>query len=321
MRNKKSKYKYKNMYDESLRLGNLREESEYNCKKSEIFIEIIMIFIFSFFMILSFLGLYKLIKYQYIFTIYRYINHTFSSYFPIQLSSYSLILMFFFIILIITISCVFFIIKLLINLLKKRRNEIFKGNPIIISIPLILNSILFLLGIVLKKYKEIQNFYYLGLIVALISFFILLKINFDKKNKKNIFKINYESEFMKAVFEDILFNTLLGINLYYCYYVIFQIVYYLSDYNVEILNFSGIVINFSMGLVSLYINLKLKSISFNIMYMIIYLGIFIFQITIRKEERDEFKVGYGESILCVVFFFCFFLEFIFISCLQVEENE
>ena len=83
------------------------------------------------------------------------------------------------IILIITISCVFFIIKLLINLLKKRRNEIFKGNPIIISIPLILNSILFLLGIVLKKYKEIQNFYYLGLIVDLILKASLARKSFD----------------------------------------------------------------------------------------------------------------------------------------------
>ena len=320
MKNKKYKYKYKNMSDESLKFGNLNEVNAYNSNKSAIFIEIIMLFIFSFFLLLSFLGLYKLIKYQYIFTIYRYINHSFSSYFPIQLSSYFLILMFSFIILIITISCSFFIIKLLINLLSKRRNELFKTNPIFITIPLTLNSILFLIGIILKKYKEGYNYYYPGFIIDIISLFILLKINFDKKISNNIFKINYENDYMKTIYEDFLYNSLLALNLYYCYYVVFQIIYDSFNYNIEILNFSGIVINLSMGLVSLYINLKLKSIGFNIVYMIIYLGIFIFQITIRKEERDEFKVGYGESILSVIFFIFFFFEFIFISWLNVEEN-
>ena len=54
MKNKKYKYKYKNMSDESLKFGNLNEINTYNSNKSAIFIEIIMLFIFSFFFDIKF---------------------------------------------------------------------------------------------------------------------------------------------------------------------------------------------------------------------------------------------------------------------------
>lgn len=318
MRNKK--HKYKNMSEESLKFGNSKKQNKYCSNESGVFTEIIMLFVFSFFLILSWLGFFKLLQFQYIFTIYRYINHSFSTYFPIQLNSNFLILLFLFTEFIITFISTFFIIKLIAIILKKRTNKLFKKKPILISIPIISNSLLFLLGILIKNDNESLNFYYIGLIIDEVSLFALLKINFDKKINHNFFNIDYDNDFMGKAFEDYLFEILLALDLYYCYYVIFQIIYLYSNYNTEILNFSGIVINFSMGLVSLYTNFNLKSIGFNIMYFIIYLGIFIFQFTIREEERKEYQVGYGEIISSLIFLIYFFVENIYLICMNIDND-
>ena len=318
MRNKK--HKYKNMSEESLKFGNSKKQKKYCSNESGVFTEIIMLFVFSFFLILSWLGFFKLLQFQYIFTIYRYINHSFSTYFPIQLTSNFLILIFLFTEIIITLISIFFIIKLIAIILKKRTNKLFKKKPILISIPIISNSLLFLLGILIKNNNESLNFYYIGLIIDEVSLFALLKINFDKKINHNFFNIDYDNDFMGKAFEDYLFEILLALDLYYCYYVIFQIIYLYSNYNTEILNFSGIVINFSMGLVSLYTNFNMKSIGFNIMYFIIYLGIFIFQFTIREEERKEYQVGYGEIISSLIFLIYFFVENIYLICMNIDND-
>ena len=319
---KHKKQKYKTMSDEYLKSGYGKvkniETIESNKDTSGVMAEINMFFIFTFFLILSWLGLIKLYQYKYIFTIYRYNNITFSSYFPIQISSTCLLIMTLIIVLIISISCIFFIFKLIINLLKKERSKIFNKMPIIISIPIILNSLLFLLGIIIQNNNEILYFYS-GLSIVSISLFVLLKINFDKKIKSDVFMINYESDCMKFFFENVLFEILLAFDIYYCYYVIFQIIYHLSHYSIDILNFSGIIINLSLGLTSLFTNYKLKSIGFNLIYLFIYLGIFIFQCTIGTKERVEFRIGYEEMILSAIFFITFIVEFAYITCFDVEN--
>lgn len=319
---KHKKQKYKTMSDEYLKSGYGKvkniETIEYNKDTSGVMAEINMFFIFTIFLILSWLGLIKLYQYKYIFTIYRYNNITFSSYFPIQISSTCLLIMTLIIVLIISISCIFFIFKLIINLLKKERTKIFNKMPIIISIPIILNSLLFLLGIIIQNNNEILYFYS-GLSIVSISLFVLLKINFDKKIKSDVFMINYESDCMKFFFENVLFEILLAFDIYYCYYVIFQIIYHLSHYSIDILNFSGIIINLSLGLTSLFTNYKLKSIGFNLIYLFIYLGIFIFQCTIGTKERVEFRIGYEEMILSAIFFITFIAEFAYITCFDVEN--
>ena len=319
---KHKKQKYKTMSDEYLKSGYGKvkniETIEYNKDTSGVMAEINMFFIFTIFLILSWLGLIKLYQYKYIFTIYRYNNITFSSYFPIQISSTCLLIMTLIIVLIISISCIFFIFKLIINLLKKERTKIFNKMPIIISIPIILNSLLFLLGIIIQNNNEILYFYS-GLSIVSISLFVLLKINFDKKIKSDVFMINYESDCMKFFFENVLFEILLAFDIYYCYYVIFQIIYHLSHYSIDILNFSGIIINLSLGLTSLFTNYKLKSIGFNLIYLFIYLGIFIFQCTIGTKERVEFRIGYEEMILSAIFFITFIAEFAYIICFDVEN--
>ena len=319
---KHKKQKYKTMSDEYLKSGYGKvkniETIESNKDTSGVMAEINMFFILTIFLILSWLGLIKLYQYKYIFTIYRYNNITFSSYFPIQISSTCLLIMTLIIVLIISISCIFFIFKLIINLLKKERTKIFNKMPIIISIPIILNSLLFLLGIIIQNNNEILYFYS-GLSIVSISLFVLLKINLDKKIKSDVFMINYESDCMKFFFENVLFEILLAFDIYYCYYVIFQIIYHLSHYSIDILNFSGIIINLSLGLTSLFTNYKLKSIGFNLIYLFIYLGIFIFQCTIGTKERVEFRIEYEEMILSAIFFITFIAEFAYITCFDVEN--
>ena len=59
--------KYKNMSEESLKFGNSSKQNECNSSESGVFAEIIMFFVFSFFLVLSWLGLFKLLRFQYIF--------------------------------------------------------------------------------------------------------------------------------------------------------------------------------------------------------------------------------------------------------------
>ena len=92
---KHKKQKNKKMSDEYLKSGygiKITNMDEYNKDETGIITEINMFFIFTFFLILSWLGLIKLYQYKYIFTIYRYNNNTFSTYFPIQISSNFLLL-------------------------------------------------------------------------------------------------------------------------------------------------------------------------------------------------------------------------------------
>ena len=70
---------------------------------------------------------------------------------------------------------------------------------------------------------------------------------------------------------------------------------------------------------SLYTNNKLKSIGFNLIYLCIYLGIFIFQCTIGTKERVEFRIGYEEMILSAIFFITFIVQFVYLTCFDVEN--
>ena len=79
------------------------------------------------------------------------------------------------------------------------------------------------------------------------------------------------------------------------------------------------IINLSLGLVCLYTNFRLKSIGFNLIYLLIYLGIFIFQFTIGTKERVEFNIGYGEMILSGIFFVSFVAQFVYLTCFDIEN--
>ena len=310
------KRKRQNRKDMKLELKQLDITEEYEKNN---FAEILVICFFSLILILSWLSSKWLIEYQYIFTIHRYTNLNFSVYFPFQVSSIFLYIIDIILIISITIFCNFVIIKIILNLLTKE-NDSFSKLPKPIFISIILNSCLFLLGILIYKYKSYNYyFYYIGCFIGIISLFCLLKINLDKKYINNYFKIKFENYFLKIIFEIFYFEILLGFNLYYLYYVICQVIsYFTNDLKIEI--FLGIACNIFFGLVCLYLIFELKSIPLIIFIIIIYLGIFHFQFTIREIEREELNLGREEAILSVIFIFCYIIEFIFITFYNIQKN-
>lgn len=311
------KRKKPNRKDMKLELKQLDITEEY--EKNNI-TEILVICFFSLILILSWLSSKWLIEYQYIFTIHRYTNLNFSVYFPFQVSSIMLYIIDIILIISITIFCNFVIIKIILNFLTKENNESFSKLPKPIFVSIILNSCLFLLGILIYNYKSYDYyFYYIGCFIGILSLFCLLKINLDKKYINNYFKIKFDNYFLKIIFEDFYFEILLGFNLYYLYYVICQVIFYFTnDLKIEI--FLGISCNIFFGLVCLYLIFELKSIPLLVFIIIIYLGIFHFQFTIREIEREELNLGREEAILSAVFIFFFFIEFIFITFYKFKKN-
>ena len=310
---RKKRIKYLKMLDKAVELKtiyNIKDENEnYGINSSP---KILIITLFSILLILSWLSFQWLYEYRYFITIHRYINSHFSIYFPLQVSSIALYILNFIIIVIISIPSNYFIIKTILSLMKKENSIQFDKLPKIIFLPILIYSFLFLLANFIYKSYYSYYYFYFGFLLSLISCFSLLKINIDKRIvNNNYFNLNYENDFIKLFFENFFFEILLGFNIYYLFYVISQIIYYFtSDLLIE--NYLGIVADIFFGIVCSYINCVLKSIIFSALNIIIYLGIFHFQFTIRREEREEINLGNGEIILSVIFMVCYLFESIYI---------
>ena len=321
MKEKEKEQEYTNMLNKPAQPT--RHKNKMNNKNkinnNDFFYDILNVSSFSLLFILSWFSLKWLHLYQYIFTIHRYINYGFSIYFPIQVSSLFLYIINIIIILIITLSYIYYIIIFIIKILKKDSTE--ENNEYEFGIvndklskitfaPILLNSILLLIGkIIYQNYYKSQYFFFIGLVLGLLSLFILLKINLEEKLVTNS-KINDEINIFYIIFKEYFFQLLLAIDLYYCFYVICQIISYLIN-NYEIQNFLGIIANLSLGIVSIYINYKLKSIGNSLFFGILFSGILYFQFTIRPQEREEIKLGYGEALLSGIFLFFSFIEFFY----------
>ena len=288
-----------------------KEEEKENTSNNYAY-QLLNIFLFSFILILSWLSLKWLYEYQFIFTFHRYINLGFSIYFPIQVSSFVLYLITVIAIILITISSNYFIVNNIIHIYKKENDQSFDKFPNLVIIPILLNSFLFLLGRIVYEYYSFSHyFYFLGLFLCFISLLSLIKLMFDKKLNNHYFQINFKISFVKVIFEDYFFEMLLVLDLYYYFYVICQIIFcFTSNLNIE--NYLGIIANLFFGIVSIYIIFEMKSISFLIYICLIFLGIELFQFTIRPEEKEEINLSNGEKISSGIFLFCFFIEFIYI---------
>jgi hypothetical protein len=296
----------------------LNSENEEEYDNNDFRYEIIILSIFCFLLISNWLSLECLYEYQSLFTIHRYINNWFSIYFPIQISSIFLFILDFLSIIIITVSCNFFILNTIIILVKKEGRTAIHKLPRMIFIPILLNSFLFLFGKIVFRKNSIF-FYFLGLLLDLISLFPLLKINIDKNLKNNYFSINYPNDIIKEIFEGYFFEILLALDFYYSFYALTQIIDFFT-YNLYIDNYLGIITNLLFGIVSLYIIFELKNNAFTLFMGLIFGGIFHFQFTIRPQEREEINLGNGELILSCFFLICFFIESIYIIIYKCQNK-
>ena len=306
------------MLNKSLKFEDKKEEEEK--KINDYCYELIILFIFSILLLLSWFSFKWLYEYQYIFTIYRYINLGFSIYFPIQISSLFLYVFNFILIIIISIICNYFIVKIIMTIINKENNELFSQLPRIIFIPILINSFLFSIGkIIYKNYSTSHFFYYISLCLDLISLFSLIIINLNKIKKDYYFQIDFNNNFVKDIFEGYFFEILLALDLYYCFYVTCQIIYYYCG-NLRIENYLGINANLFLGIVSIYIIYELKNNFFTILMGIIFGGILHFQFTIRPQEREEINLGDGEKLLSGIFLFCFLIEFLYIIFYKYQKD-
>jgi hypothetical protein len=297
------------------------EEEEEKIDFNDNLNKILLITLFSLLLLLSWLSLKWLYEDQMIFTFHRYINLGFSIYFPIQVSSFVFYLLTIIMILLITISSKYYIINNIINLYKKENvNNKSDIIPKAIYIPIFCNSLLILLGkITYIYYKNSHYFYYVGLCICCISFFSLLKLNLNKQLNNIYFQINCRNSFLRAIYEDYLFNVFLVFDFYYLFYVICQIIVcYTNNLNIE--HFLGITANLFFGIVSVFIIFELKSINILLLIFIIFAGIEKFQFTIRAEEREEINLGNGELILSCFFLICFFIESIYIIIYKCQNK-
>ena len=275
MKEKEKEQEYTNMLNKPAQPT--RHKNKMNNKNKNnnnlFFYDILNVSSFSLLFILSWFSLKWLHLYQYIFTIHRYINYGEEN------NEYEF------------------------GIINDKLSKIAFA-------PILLNSILLLIGkIIYQNYYKSQYFFFIGLILGLLSLFILLKINLEEKLVTNS-KINDEINIFYIIFKEYFFQLLLAIDLYYCFYVICQIISYLIN-NYEIQNFLGIIANLSLGIVSIYINYKLKSIGNSLFFGILFSGILYFQFTIRPQEREEIKLGYGEALLSGIFLFFSFIEFFY----------
>ena len=298
----------------------------------------ILVTTFSF-VALAFISVFSLIwlyEYNFIFTIYRYINSVKYFYFPIQVSSLILYGIAIFNTFTIVIACIYYVEKIVME----RKKKFYFSIPKYHCIPLISNLILYMNGSNIdNKSTKFSYLYYLNLFLVLISLYYLLNYYYVSyfnglKNEFNLNLIsgnnkcyNFENEevttkedihFFNIVIFGFFYGVLLSMNLYYFFYLICQIICsYISD--VQILVFIGDVVIFFLGLVAIYTAFQLKSIIMAFYFSIIYNGILAFYYSIAETERKKIGLGMVQVIINIFFIIGFSLEMIYLFILKKQR--
>ena len=273
-------------------------------------INFISLISFSALLIFGWLSLFWLHKYHFVFTFYRFVKDQSLSlsqnYFPIQLSSLFLYLFIILILLSITITYIFFIR----TILRFKNFDFLNDKNKNYIIPIMLNLFLFYIGELTHNKTDIFHIYYfLGFISTIISLFYLIKLFYD---------FDYENEYLdfnnyinNTIVYDFFYGALISLDLYYLFYVSCQIVFYFMDNN-DIKIFMGIIVNFCMGIVAIYIGYKLKNMIIAFLFGIIYNGIIIFHFSFTENERKEINLNNFEIVLSGMFIAGFIILLIYI---------
>ena len=299
---------------EELEKEKIINEQEVKSKMNQMSIFIYIINFISFIsfsalFILSLLSLFWLHKYHFVFTFYRFVNDESKllsqKYFPIQLSSIFLYLFIILILLSIAITYIFFIRSIICFknfdfLNDKNKNYI---------IPILLNLFLFYIGELTHNKSDIFHIYYfIGFISSIISLFYLIKLHYDFDYEND--NIDFNNYINYIIINEFFYGALISIDLYYLFYVSCQIVFYFID-SIEMKIFMGIIANFCMGIVALYLGYKLKNMMMSFLFGIIYNGIIMFHFSFTENERKKINLNYFEIVLCLLFIFGFIILLIY----------
>ena len=286
-------------------------------KISLVFMNFISLISFSGLVILSWLSLIWLDKHHFVFTFFRYdkSDSTSMKYFPIQVNSFFLYSIIIFTIISITITYIYYIGFIIYNktfdiLSDKNKNYI---------IPITQNLFLFYIGELTHNKGDIFYIYYfIGFGSSIISIFYFIKLYYDSDFIENDY-FDFNDYIKNTLIYEFFYGALLSLDLYYLFYVSCQIIFYLIE-NSHLLVFMGIVVNFFMGLVGIYISFKLKNMVIALLFGMIYNGILAFHFDFPEKERKIINLSPFEVVFSVFFIIVFLIELIYIFIYKRSKN-
>ena len=297
------------IYSEDVIKEKNSNEQEIKYKRNQFsififFINIISIASFSGLFILSWLSLFWLYKFNSVFTFFRHDNVSEkANYFPIQISSLFLFIIFILTLLTITITYIFYIRAIF----KYKNFDYLNDRNKNYIIPISLNLLLFYIGELSHNKSDIFHIYYfIGFFCSIVSLFYLIKLyyDFDCDNEN----LDFDNYIKNTLIHDFFYGILIGLDLYYLFYVSCQIAAYYTS-SVEIKIFMGITVNLFMGLVGIYLAFKLKNMTIALLFELIYYGIINFHYNFKENERNNINLEFYEVILSCLFI----IEFLFLQ--------
>lgn len=305
------KTKEKNSFDEDTKAN------ENQSKISLVFMNFISLLSFSGLVLLSWLSLIWLDKYHFVFTFFRYDKSDSKTmkYFPIQVNSFFLYAIIAFTILSITITYIYYIGYIIYN----RSFDIWSDKNKNYIIPISLNLFLFYIGELTHNKGDIFHIYYfIGFGSSIISIFYFIKLYYDSDFIENEY-FDFTDYIKNTLIYEFFYGTLISLDLYYLFYVSCQIILYLIESS-HLLIFMGIVVNFFMGLVGIYISFKLKNMVISLLFGIIYNGILVFHFDFSEKERKTFNLSSFEVVFSAFFIIVFLIELIYIFIYKRSKN-
>lgn len=289
-------------YTSTLEKINIKLDTKENiCETLLWFLSLIS---FTILFITGWLSLIWLYKYNFVLTFHKYINSVIFPYFPIQLNSPFLFGIIIFTLIIISITYIYYLKKMIYDNDKTFFEKMLSGTTKFHIIPLLLNLGLFIIGeLTHKKMNFFHITYYIGFGFVSISLYFL-------------FKLYYEIDFSEDILSDVIirylfFSILISLDLYYLFYVVCQIIC-LFIFELNIIYYLGIVANFFMGIICLYVASELENFITSFFYAIIFNGFIAFHYSIPENIRKEINLNNFEVYSCIIFVGLFIIEMIYL---------
>ena len=288
----------------------IRTKINHKMSITETFLNAITLISFSGLLILSWLSLFWLYKYHFVFTIYRYekLSNLSNDYFPIQINSF----LFYVLIIFICLSITFTYILFLKEIIQLGSFDILNDNNKNYIIPITLNLFLFYIGELTHNKGDIFHIYYfIGFAASFISLFYFIKLYSEADLNENDI-IDFKLYINNISVYEFFYGSLIAFDLYYLFYVGCQIIFYFfGNYDIKI--YLGIIVCICMGSVGSYICFKLKNMVIAFLFEIIFNGIIIFHYyNFSKKDRDNINLNSGEVFVSCFFIIGFLIELIYI---------
>ena len=299
-----------NINKEKFAYEEIRTKTNHKMSITETFLNAITLISFSGLLILSWLSLFWLYKYHFVFTIYRYekLSNLSNDYFPIQINSF----LFYVLIIFICLSITFTYILFLKEIIQLGSFDILNDNNKNYIIPITLNLFLFYIGELTHNKGDIFHIYYfIGFAASFISLFYFIKLYCEADLNENDI-IEFKLYINNISVYEFFYGSLIAFDLYYLFYVGCQIIFYFfGNYDIKI--YLGIIVCICMGTVGSYICFKLKNMVIAFLFEIIFNGIIIFHYyNFSKKDRDNINLNSGEVFVSCFFIIGFLIELIYI---------